>query len=178
MSWVTLSSERIFDRPWLHVRREKVKLPTGAIHDEYYVLDYPTWINVIAITDDDRFVLVRQYRHGLGVTSMELVAGCVEEGEDPMAGAKRELEEETGFTGGQWEELCVLSPNPSANSNLCHCYIARGVKQTSGQHLDTTEDIEIHLLTREELFDLLSSGQIIQAMMAAPLWKFFYQTRR
>ena len=72
MTWKTLESEYIIKRPWLTARRDKVQLPTGAVHDEYYVLEYPDWVNVIAITDDGRFVFVRQYRHGLGETSYEI----------------------------------------------------------------------------------------------------------
>ena len=58
--WKTLSSEYLFRRPWLTVRKDRLQLPDGRVHDEYYVLEYPTWVNVIAITRDGRFVMVRQ----------------------------------------------------------------------------------------------------------------------
>jgi len=177
MKWTTLESDLIFDRPWLRARRDKVQLPDGTIHPEYYVLEYPSWINVIAITPEGKFVLVRQYRHGLGDTFFELVAGCVEQGEDPEAGARRELLEETGYSGGEWQLISVISANPSANNNLTYCYLAQGVVHTSEQHLDSTEDIEVHLLTRDELFELLSTDQIKQALMCAPLWKYFFYNR-
>ncbi len=171
--WKTLKSEYVSRRPWLTARRDVVQLPNGQIHDEYYVLDYPTWVNVIAVTDDGRYVMVRQYRHAIGEILVELCAGCAEEGEDPMDAAKRELAEETGYTGGEWILGCVLSPNASSNSNLDYCYIAKGVRLTGTQHLDRTEDIEVLLLTRDELFDMLQHGEIKQAMMAAPLWRYF-----
>lgn len=78
-----LSSEYLFRRPWLTVRRDCLQLPTGAINDEYYVLEYPVWVNVIAITRDGRFVMVEQYRHGLQEIFTELVAGVGEPGETP-----------------------------------------------------------------------------------------------
>lgn len=171
--WKTLKSEYVSRRPWLTARRDVVQLPNGQIHDEYYVLDYPTWVNVIAVTDDGRYVMVHQYRHAIGEILVELCAGCAEEGEDPMDAAKRELAEETGYTGGEWILGCVLSPNASSNSNLDYCYIAKGVRLTGTQHLDRTEDIEVLLLTRDELFDMLQHGEIKQAMMAAPLWRYF-----
>lgn len=171
--WKTLKSEYVSRRPWLTARRDVVQLPNGQIHDEYYVLDYPTWVNVIAVTDDGRYVMVRQYRHAIGEILVELCAGCAEEGEDPMDAAKRELAEETGYAGGEWILGCVLSPNASSNSNLDYCYIAKGVRLTGTQHLDRTEDIEVLLLTRDELFDMLQHGEIKQAMMAAPLWRYF-----
>ena len=81
--WKLLESEYIIRRPWLTARREKVQLPDGTIHPEYYVLEYPDWVNIIAETKDGRYVLVEQYRHGLGEISIELCAGCVEPGEPP-----------------------------------------------------------------------------------------------
>lgn len=171
--WKVLESEYVIQRPWLTARRERVQLPNGQIHPEYYVLEYPTWANVIAITDEGKYVMVEQYRHGSGEINMELCAGCVEPGEDPMDGAKRELAEETGYTGGEWTLLSVLSPNPATSNNKNYCYLARGVRKTEGQHLDRTEDIAVRLLTEEELRTMLQHDQIKQALMAAPLWKYF-----
>lgn len=171
--WKILDSEYIIKRPWLTARRDKVQLPTGAVHDEYYVLEYPTWINVIAITEDGRFVMVEQYRHGLRDIFIELVAGVVEEGEDPMEAAKRELLEETGFGGGQWRLNTVLSANPSTMTNLTYSYIAEGVTQIDTQHLDETEDINVRLLSKHEVKQLLRDDKIKQSLMAAPLFKYF-----
>ena len=113
MRWRTLSSETLIARPWLTARRDKVELPDGSIYDEYYVLHYPTWINVIAETEDGRLILERQYRHALDVVSMEICAGVVEKGETPLEGAQRELQEETGYIGGEWTELMTIAPNSS-----------------------------------------------------------------
>ena len=63
--WRTVESEYLIQRPWLTARRDKVELPDGRVHPEYYVLEYPDWVNVIAITEDGQFVMVEQYRHGL-----------------------------------------------------------------------------------------------------------------
>ncbi|MDE6207997.1 MAG: NUDIX hydrolase [Muribaculaceae bacterium] len=172
--WKLLESEYLYRRPWLTARRDKVELPDGRIHPEYYVLEYPSWVNIIAITEDGEFVLVEQYRHGLGEVGFELCAGVVEDGEAPVDGAKRELMEETGFGGGEWELFATLSPNASATNNLSYTYLARGVRRvTDKQHLDATEDVAVHVVSREEVYKLLSTGEIKQATMAAPLWKFF-----
>lgn len=173
MMWTTEESEYLFRRPWLTVRRDKVRLPNGTVHDEYYVLEYPKWINVIALTPEGKFVMVKQYRHGLGIVETELCAGVVEEGEDPLDGAKRELLEETGFGGGEWELLTTLCPNPGSQNNLSYSYIARGVTKIAEQHLDETEDVRVEILSEDEVYDMLINDRLKQALMTAPLWKYF-----
>lgn len=175
MKWRTLSSYYLYKKPWLTARVDKVELPTGAVIDEYYVLEYPDWVNTIAITKEGKFVFVRQYRYALGKTVNELCAGVCEKGEEPMESAKRELLEETGFGGGEWTHWMDLSANASTNANITHCYIARGVELLSDQHLDEGEDVEVRLFTREEVHGMLLRNEIWQSLMAAPLWKLFAQ---
>ena len=173
MKWKTLSQKYLIEKPWLTARVDKVELPTGAIIDEYYVLEYPDWVNTIAITKDGMFVFVRQYRYAIGKTVNELCAGVIEKGEDPMDAAKRELMEETGFGGGKWQKWMTISANPSTHTNLTHCYLAMDVERMDVQHLDQAEDIEVRLFSREEVMEMLEKGEIWQSLMAAPLWKYF-----
>lgn len=177
-SYKVLSSEYLFRCPWLTARRDVLQLPDGRINPEYYVLEYPSWINVIAIDTEGRHVMVRQYRHGLGVMSTELVAGVVEEGEEPLAAARRELLEETGYTGGEWSLQCTICGNPSVTNNLTYCYLAKGVELTDGQHLDPTERIEVLTMERDELLDLMMSDDMKQSLMLAPLWRYFFLTTK
>ena len=171
--WKTLKSEYIIRRTWLTARRDAVQLPNGEINDEFYVLEYPDWVNVIAITPNGDFVFVRQYRYALDLDSIELCAGVIEPGETPEQGARRELLEETGFGGGEWQEIMTIGQNPSTCNNWTHCCLATGVKRLQEQHLDRTEDIEVLLLSRDEVLQLLHSGQLKQALMLAPLWQYF-----
>ena len=173
MTWKRLSSEYLIKRPWLTARRDKVQLPDGRIMDEYYVLEYPTWINVVAITRSGEMLLVRQYRHALGQTNFEIVAGVVEKDEEPLAAARRELLEETGFGGGQWRELMQLSANSSTMTNITHCFLAEGVEKLSDPHLDATEDIEVYLFPKEKVKEMLQQGEFMQALMVAPLYRYF-----
>ena len=173
MEWEMLESEYLFERPWLTARREHVKLPTGAEILDFYVLEYPEFCNVIAITKDGKFLMERQYRHAQHYTGYEIPAGCVEEGEDPMEAAKRELYEETGFSGGEWSKLMTISPNAGACTNYSHTFLAVGVERISEQHLEESEDIKIVLMEQEEVIRMLKNDEFHQAMMAAPLWKYF-----
>lgn len=173
MRWKTLKSEYIVKRPWLTARRDVVQLPNGEINDEFYVLEYPDWVNVIAITPDDHFVFVRQYRYALDIDSIELCAGVIEPDETPEDGARRELLEETGYGGGEWQEFMTIGQNPSTCNNFTHCFIAKGVTRLQDQHLDRTEDIDVVLLTREQVLEMLNSDTLKQALMLAPLWRYF-----
>ncbi|MDO4163872.1 MAG: NUDIX hydrolase [Bacteroides sp.] len=171
--WEVLKSEYLIRRPWLTARRDLVKLPTGVEIPEYYILEYPDWVNVIAITKEGQFVLVRQYRHGLQETRYEICAGVCEEGEDPLVSAQRELYEETGYGQGCWTEWMTISANASTMTNLTHCYLAVDVELISTQHLEETEDLSVHLLSEKEVKCLLLNDEVKQSLMAAPLWKYF-----
>ena len=171
--WRVLRSEYLIKRPWLTARRDELELPDGRIIPEYYVLEYPDWVNIIAIDKEGRMILVRQYRHGLQRTNFELVAGVLEKGEDSMTAARRELLEETGYAGGEWYELMQVSANTSTMTNLTHCFVAVGVEKVSVQHLDATEDLEVYTFTQDEVKEMIRHGEFMQALMVAPLLRYF-----
>lgn len=172
--WKVLKSEHILRLgQWLSVRQEEVQLPSGTVIPTWFVLEFPNWINVIAITKDGEMVMEDQYRHALGETHYELVAGVIDPGETPLEAAKRELSEETGYEGGEWELYMTLSPNPTNHNNLSYTFLARGVEKTREQHQERTEDIRVHVMKQEEVRELLERGEIVQALHAAPLWKYF-----
>lgn len=177
--WKVLSSDYLSKEPWFTARREKVQLPNGNIIPSYYILEYPDWINVIAITREGKFIIEKQYRHASGITTYELCAGvCEKEDASPLASAKRELLEETGYGNGAWQELVVTSANPSTHTNKVYCYLATDVEKISEPHLENTEDIDVYLLSPEEVLSILESGEIIQATQALPLWKYFYEKEK
>ena len=171
--WRVLESQYLHKRPWLTVRLEKLQMPNGKVVPEYYVLEYPDWINVIAITEAKEFVMVKQYRPGIGKSFYELCAGvCEQDDSSPLEAAKRELLEETGYGGGIWREFLHIAPNASASNNWSHCFIAKNVKKISKQLLDESEDLTVHLFSFQQVKKLLERGNIVQATMVAPLWKF------
>ena len=110
MKCTTRSSEYLIRRPWMTVRKDVVAHPDGRVNPEYYVLEYPDFINVIAITTDGRIIMEQQWRQAVGEVSLEIPAGVVEKGESPLQAAQRELAEETGFTGGTWEQARSIRP--------------------------------------------------------------------
>ncbi|MEG0789841.1 MAG: NUDIX hydrolase [Alistipes sp.] len=171
--WKVVCSEYLARKPWFTVRHECVELPNGNRVPDYYVFEYPDWVNVIAITKEHQFVFITQYRHGLGETAYEIVAGVIEPADtSPLAAAKRELLEEAGYGNGVWREQMVLCANPATQNNLTHCFVATDVERLSAQQLDNTEDIKVCLLTIDQVRELLETSAIKQALMAAPLWKY------
>ena len=172
--WTVLESKQLlYKGTWMNLRQERVQLPSGAIVPEWFILEFPDWINIIAITKEGKFVMENQYRHALGQTHYELAAGVVDPGETPLEAAKRELIEETGYGGGEWQLFMTASPNPTNHTNLSYTFLATGVEKLTGQHLEATEDINVDIFTEDEVRELLLSGQIIQALHLAPLWKYF-----
>lgn len=172
MKWRILSSKYLLKTKWLTVRKDHVKMLSGVEMDDYYVLEYPDWINVIAITEDGKFVIERQYRHGTQSVDYELCAGIIEKGEEPIDADKRELLEETGFEGGEWSLYCESYPNPAAMTTRKYSFLTKGVRFSEERHLERTEDISIHLMIFEEVKELVMNGGIKQGQMLAPLWKY------
>lgn len=171
--WVVVESEYLHKRPWLTVRKETLEMPDGRIVPEYYVLEYPNWVNIIAITKQNEYILVKQYRPGIEETCLELCAGvCEKEDSSPLVSAKRELLEETGYGGGTWTEFMRVAPNASAANNYSYCFIAEGVEKIGNQSLDETEELSVQLFSYEQVKESLEQGKIVQATMAAPLWKY------
>jgi 8-oxo-dGTP pyrophosphatase MutT (NUDIX family) len=173
MNWIILDSEYAFKCPWINVRKDHVRMPSGVEIPDFYVSELPDWVNVIAITKDNRFVVEEQYRHGIGQVCFELCAGEVKQDEDPLLAAKRELQEETGYAGGEWSYVGTYAPNASGANNFCHSFLAMGVEKQKEQQLERTEEIKVHLVTEQELKGLLMKNQIPEGVMAAPLWKYF-----
>lgn len=178
IAWKVLKSEYLAREPWFTVRCDSLELPTGAVVPKWYVFEFPDWVNVIALTKDEEFVMISQYRHGLGRTCYELSAGCCEEGESHLESAQRELLEETGYGGGEWREFMVTSANPTNHNNLVYTFLATGVEPLAEQHTEAGEDIRVELMTREEVESLLSNDEIMQALHAAPLWRYMAQFPR
>lgn len=170
--WNILKSEYVYKCKWITLRKDEVKMPSGYVIPDFYVLEYPHWVNVIAITSDGKILLEKQYRHGLQEYCYELPAGVVDVGEEPLIAAQRELQEETGYTGGRWSVFMKTAPNASAMNNYCYTFLADGVEPTGETALEVSEDIDTLLVTKEELVQLLENGGIIEADMVAPVWKY------
>ena len=165
MNWITLTSEYLFSDLWFKIRKDKCETPQGKIVDPYYVYEFPTWVAALALTEDGKIIMVRQYRHALGETCIELPGGCVDDMDATFEQAiARELKEETGFSFSSYIYLGKISANPSTNNNLLHMFLAKGGKLTGKQQLDSNEEIDVELYSIEDVKQMLRENKIMQAM--------------
>ena len=155
------------------LREDTVQLANGAVIPDYFVFEYPDWVSVLAVTKQGELVLIRQYRHGIAKVYYELVAGVADEGASLLENAQRELLEETGYGGGQWQLWSSISANPATHTNTAHVFLATAVEKIAEQDLETTEEIGVRVLAPEKVRELLLNGEIFQAIHAAALWKYF-----
>ena len=142
--WRLIESRVDFEDRWLKLRSDRCVDASGRTIDAYHVLEFPGWINVVALTDRNEIVLVREYRHGAGQVLKGLPCGTVEPGEsEPETTARRELEEETGYAGGTFLELTSAFANPANQTNRVWSFLAVEVRPTGIQQLDPNEAIEV-----------------------------------
>lgn len=163
--WKILGSEYIHPR----FRVDTVELANGKTFKPF-VFEFRSWANIVALTKDNKVVLVKQYRHGVQESLLELPGGVVEDEENPLAGAARELMEETGYSTGKIVEVGRLYPNPAIQHNTLYCYLATDVELTGEQELDEAEDIEVHLVPLDELIEMTREGRFIHALHVAVLF--------
>ena len=172
--WKILESKYLFNDNWLTLRADVCEKPDGSIIQPYYVYEFTDWVTAVPVTKEGKILLIKQYRHALGEVSIEIPGGCVDKTDTDLKKAcARELVEETGYTFEGYEYLCKTSANPSTNNNLMHIFLATGGEWTKPQQLDHGEDIEIMLLSVDEVKQLLRENKIIQSMHVTALMYAF-----
>ncbi len=158
--WKVLSSRVVIHTPHLHLRSDRIELPDGSIVDDYFVQESRGYSVIFPITSDGQIVLVRQYKHGLGEVILELPAGGIDPGESPADCAVRELAEETGYLGAPPEFIASFATNPTGSNGRFYLYIIRDATLQQAQSLDTTEQIEVELVSLATLRAYVRDGTI------------------
>jgi ADP-ribose diphosphatase len=160
----------------LEVHRVELEDAAGKPRGEAFTVRCNDWCNVLAVTPDDRVVMVWQYRFGTDALSLEIPGGVVEDGESPEQAARRELLEESGYEAASFEPLVVVEPNPAIQNNRCFSFLARGAVPTGATQFDAQEELETVLVPCERIGDLLDGGQVRHALVQGALEA--YQRRR
>lgn len=168
-AWTVREQRTLVQDRWLSLRAQTVVTGEGAVLAPFYLLDFPDWAQVVALTSDDRIVLVRQYRHGIGRVTLELPGGIVDPGETPLEAAARELLEETGYVADEMRLVCSLSPNTSSHTNRCHTVLALGARLAQRTAHEAGEEIAVETMPLAELWAAIPEGALPQAMHTASL---------
>jgi 8-oxo-dGTP pyrophosphatase MutT (NUDIX family) len=168
--WTTLESRTLIEDRWIRLRADRLRTGAGVELSPWYVLDYPDWGAAVALTEDDRLVLVRQWRHAVQAWCLELPGGVLDPGDaDPVAGIRRELREETGHDTDTWRYLYAGHPNPAIQTNRMHFALATGARPVAAQALEAGEAMEVECMKVDEVLAGLGQGLIAQALHVGPI---------
>ena len=152
--------------------------PISGEKHPYYVISTQNWVNVIALTEDKKVLLVTQFRHGTEKVSLEIPGGAVDAADpSPLEAAKRELLEETGHAADHWHFLGQVQPNPAILNNLCYFFLATGARPVAELKLDESEELEVSQRDLKEIPEMIRSGKIQHALVVAA-FQFFELFRK
>ncbi|RMH74584.1 MAG: NUDIX hydrolase [Calditrichaeota bacterium] len=167
--WKLIRAEEGPDLRLFRVKYKWMVNPRNGRELKRLVLETPDWVNIIALTPEEKFVLVRQYRFGSDRVTLEIPGGVVDPGESHKEAAVRELQEETGYTAGEWEYLGSVEPNPAFLTNRCHHWLALNARLTHTPAPDEGEDLAVITLTAEEVRAAVHTGEIGHVLVLSAL---------
>ena len=153
-----ISGEDIYGGIFLNMKRDKVSLPDGQEAVREY-LTHPGAVAILAILDDGRVLLERQYRYPIAKTCIEIPAGKLDPNENPLVCAQRELEEETGYSAKKWSYIRRIHPVISYSTEFIDIYLAEGLEPGSS-HLDEEEFLDVFAAPLEQLLSWVEEGEI------------------
>lgn len=171
LNWKLISSKYVYKDNWCVVRADKCELPDKRIIEPYYVFEFPNWGNVVVVTEEEKILLVKQYRQALGAVTIELPGGIINDDETPEQAVIREVKEETGYEIREIEFLYDISPNPATNSNRAYFFLAKNAKLTAAPQFDVFEDVDVITFSKEEIKQLLYEHRMDHGVQLAALYE-------
>lgn len=172
--WSIVKENKEYTTPIFNLFKRTLRLEAKGerAEGEFYVLDAPEWINVIAFTPEKEIILVEQYRFGIEEPTLEIPGGIVDAGEKTLKAAKRELLEETGYQSDQWSSLGKVSANPAIMSNYAHVYLAEHCVYKGADNPDEHERINVHIISWQNFLNLVKGGTIHHSIVLAAVARY------
>ena len=171
LNWSVLQKEPDQDYVIFRTRRHKSRHNASEREGLFSIVDAPNWVNVVAITEDENVVMVRQYRHGIDAVTLEIPGGMVDPGEDMLNAAQRELREETGFVSDHWVDLGSVHPNPAFMTNQCGLFLATQARCTRALELDANEVLEVVAHPLLKVPALIMAGEISHTLVISAFFR-------
>ncbi|MGR8947109.1 MAG: NUDIX hydrolase [Gammaproteobacteria bacterium] len=154
-------------------RIDKLRNPRNGQVFDRLVLESVDWVNMVAIDQQQHCIMIRQYRFGVGYSTLETPGGMVDPGENSRGAAARELLEETGYASNKWTYLGAIEPNPAVHNNLCHHWLAEDCYLAQPQDLGDGEMIGIEVMSEEKVREAVTSGEIKHALALSCLARVY-----
>lgn len=170
--WKRKSSRQIADCRVFKVRQDFSVRDGEEKEHSFFVVENPDWVNVIGFTKDQKVILIEQFRHGIEEAICEIPGGMVDDGEDPIIAAQRELVEETGFAARKIIPLGKSRPNPAIQNNWIYHFLALDCEKTKETKFDENESIATKFATLDEVEEKIETGEISHSLVLAAFYKY------
>ena len=168
--WRTLARRTLLSRPpWMEVGEERVGLPDGREVDGFLWVRTRDFVAMVAVTDSDEVILVRSYKNGPRTVSLAVPAGYIEDGEEPLVAAKRELQEETGYASSEWSSLGNYVVDGNYFVATEHIFLARAATKVTEPASGDLEEMEVVIVPLAEVSEYVRRGEVVQLSSAAAL---------
>lgn len=171
--WPTIDSKELGDFRIFRLREDRKRSPRTDQEHDFIVMNCRNWVNVVAVTEDDRMVFVEQYRHGSNTVELEIPGGVMDATDSsPVVAGLRELREETGYAGDEARLIGEVFSNPAIMNNRTYTVFVRNCREDHKTEFDHGEDLVTRLIPVGEVHSLVAAGEIRHSLVVAALYHF------